>query len=137
MKYLRYILVGFFFGFGMYKLEAVSFFRIFEMFHFEAFHMYGIIISGIVIGIIVTQLFKMGKVKTIRGVEKKFQPKAKTWWRYIIGGTIFGIGWALTGVCSGMMFVLLGAGYTAFFAFIVAAMLGTFVYGLLRSYLPH
>ncbi len=137
MKFFKYIVVGFLFGFGMYKLEAISFFRIFEMFHFQSFHMYGIILGGVVLGIIITQLFEMGKIKTISGEKKTFNPKAKTWWRYIIGGTIFGMGWALTGVCSGMMFVLLGAGYTVFAVFVGAAMLGTFVYGVVRDYLPH
>ena len=73
----------------------------------------------------------------MEGEIKQFNPKAKTWWRYIIGGIIFGMGWALTGVCTGMMFVLLGAGYTVFVVFLAAAMLGTFAYGFWRKYLPH
>ena len=137
MKFFKYIAVGFLFGFGAFKAEMVSFFRIFEMFHFQSFHMYGIIITGVVLGIIITQLFKLGFVKTTQGDVKKFNPKDHTWPRYIIGGTIFGMGWALTGVCSGMMFVLMGAGYTVFAIFIASAMLGTFVYGLVREYLPH
>jgi len=137
MKFFKYIMVGFIFGFGAFKLEMVSFFRIYEMFLFQDFHMYGIIISGIAFGIIITQLFKLGFVKTSSGEKKKFNPKAHTWPRYIIGGIIFGMGWALTGVCSGMMFVLIGSGYTVFAMFIAAAMLGTFVYGLTRSHIPH
>ncbi len=130
-------MVGVIFGFGAFKCEMVSFFRIFEMFHFQSFHMYGIIISGVTLGIIITQLFKRGFVKTTTGETKVFNPKAHTWPRYIIGGIIFGMGWALTGVCSGMMFVLIGSGYTVFAIFIAAAMLGTFVYGLVREYIPH
>ncbi|HBH06071.1 MAG TPA: transporter [Flavobacteriales bacterium] len=137
MKFFKYIIVGFFFGFSMYKLEAISFFRIYEMFHFQSFHMYGIIMSAIAIGIVITQLFKRGMIKTSTGETKTFNPKAKTWMRYILGGTIFGVGWALTGVCSGMMFVLLGAGYTVFAAFLASAMLGTFFYGMAKDYLPH
>ena len=137
MKLFKYIAIGFVFGFGMWKLEAVSTFRIIEMFHFQSFHMYGIIFTGVGLGLIITQLFKKGKIKTAKHTEKKFNPKDKTWWRYIIGGTIFGAGWALTGVCSGMMFLLLGAGYTVFAVFLASAMLGTFAYGYLRKYLPH
>lgn len=137
MKFFKYIMVGVIFGFGAFKCEMVSFFRIFEMFHFQSFHMYGIIISGVTLGIIITQLFKRGFVKTTTGETKVFNPKAHTWPRYIIGGIIFGMGWALTGVCSGMMFVLIGSGYTVFAIFIAAAMLGTFVYGLVREYIPH
>ena len=107
------------------------------MFHFQSFHMYGIIFTGVGAGLIITQLFKRGKIKTIKGVDKQFNDKDRTWPRYIIGGIIFGMGWALTGVCSGMMFVLLGGGYTVFIVFLAAAMLGTFVYGMLRKWLPH
>ncbi len=137
MKVFKYILVGFLFGFGMWKLEAVSTFRIIEMFHFESFHMYGIIISGVSVSIVVTQLFKRGIIKTFKGNEHHFTPKDKAWNRYIFGGIIFGMGWALTGVCSGMMFLLLGAGYTVFAVFLGAALLGTFTYGYFRKYLPH
>jgi len=137
MKTFKYIAIGFLFGFGMWKLETVSTFRIIEMFHFQSFHMYGIIMSGVAVGLIITQLFRRGKIKTIKGKEHKFQDKDQSWPRYIIGGTLFGIGWALTGVCSGMMFLLLGAGYTVFAVFLGSALLGTFAYGYFRKWLPH
>lgn len=137
MKVFKYIVVGFVFGFGMWKLEAVSAFRIIEMFHFQSFHMYGIIMSGVAVGLVITQLFKTGKIKTIQGIEHKFNDKDKTYPRYIIGGLVFGMGWALTGVCSGMMFLLLGSGYTVFAVFLGAALLGTFAYGYFRKWLPH
>ena len=133
----KYIIIGFIFGFGMWKLEAVSAFRIIEMFHFQSFHMYGIIFSGVAVGLIITQLFKSGKVKTSEGSIHKFNDKDRSWPRYIYGGIIFGMGWALTGVCSGMMFLLLGAGYTVFAVFLASAMLGTFAYGYFRKSLPH
>jgi len=137
MKFLKYIIVGFFFGFGMWKLEAVSTFRIIEMFHFQSFHMYGIIMIGVTVGLIIIQLFKRGKVKSIKGNTVEFEDKSKEWKRYIIGGIIFGMGWALTGVCPGMMFVLGGAGYIVFVIFIAAALLGAFTYGYFRKQLPH
>lgn len=137
MKLFKYIIIGFMFGFGMWKLEAISTFRIIEMFHFQSFHMYGIIISGVTVGIIITQLFKRGKIKTTKGDTVTFNDKSREWWRYILGGIIFGMGWALTGVCSGMMFVLVGSGYTVFIVFIGAALLGTFTYGYFRKSLPH
>ncbi|PCI09916.1 MAG: transporter [Flavobacteriaceae bacterium] len=137
MKLFKYIIIGFFFGFGMWKLEAISTFRIIEMFHFQSFHMYGIIISGVSIGIVITQLFKRGKIKAVHGETVKFNDKSHEWWRYILGGIIFGMGWALTGVCSGMMFVLVGSGYTIFVVFIGAALAGTFAYGYFRKSLPH
>lgn len=137
MRVFKYILIGFVFGFGMWKLEAVSAFRIIEMFHFQSFHMYGIIMSGVGAGLIITRLFRSGKIKTIKGEPHKFNDKDKSYPRYIYGGLIFGMGWALTGVCSGMMFLLLGAGYTVFAVFLGSAMLGTFAYGYFRKWLPH
>ena len=137
MRVFKYIIIGFLFGFGMWKLEAVSTFRIIEMFHFQSFHMYGIIISGVSVGFIITYLFRTGKIKTIKGVQHKFSDKDRSWPRYLYGGLIFGVGWALTGVCSGMMFLLLGSGYTVFAVFLGASMLGTFAYGYFRRYLPH
>ena len=137
MKVFKYIVVGFLFGFGMWKLEAVSAFRIIEMFHFQSFHMYGIIMTGVGTGLIITRLFKSGVIKTAKGSVHQFSDKDKSWARYVIGGFIFGMGWALTGVCSGMMFLLLGSGYTVFAVFLGAALFGTFVYGYMRKWLPH
>jgi len=137
MRYFRYIVVGIIFGITLFKTEAVSWFRIFEMFHFQSFHMYGIIFSSVVIGIVVVQLIKRNRLKSIEGEEIVIHDKSKTIPRYIIGGFIFGLGWALAGICPGPMFILLGSGYTVLVVFLASAMLGTFVYGLLREKLPH
>ena len=137
MRMSRYIMVGILFGITLYKAEAVSWFRIYEMFHFQSFHMYGIILSAIVLGIVLVQLIKRRHLRSIEGQEITFNPKDTNWPRYIIGGFIFGLGWALAGVCPGPMFILLGSGYTVFVVFLLAAMTGTFVYGVLRKRLPH
>ncbi|MCB0602652.1 MAG: YeeE/YedE family protein [Saprospiraceae bacterium] len=137
MKMSRFIFVGILFGITLYKSEAVSWFRIYEMFNFQSFHMYGIILSAIAAGIIGVQIIKRNHLKSIEGEEIQFHDKDKTYPRYIIGGFIFGLGWALAGVCPGPMFILLGSGYTVLIVFLASAMLGTFVYGLLRKRLPH
>lgn len=133
----RFIIVGILLGMTLYKSEAASWFRIFEMFHFQSFHMYGIIGVAVVAGALWVQFAKRRHVKNVEGAEIQFSDKAKTWARYIIGGSIFGMGWALAGVCPAPMFTLLGAGYTVFVVFLLSAMTGTFIYGLLRKYLPH
>jgi uncharacterized protein len=137
MRYFKYIVIGFIFGVTMFKSEAVSWYRIFEMFHFQSFHMYGIIMVAVLSGFVITQVMKRGIIKTVKGEKVTIPNKSQEWPRYIIGGTIFGMGWALGGVCPGPMFVLLGAGWTVFAVFLASAMLGTFVYGLLRHKLPH
>jgi len=137
MRMSRYILVGILLGFILYKSEAVSWFRIYEMFRFQSFHMYGIIGSAVVAGIIIVQLIKHREMKNAAGKVITIKDKVKTYPRYLAGGFIFGIGWALAGACPAPMFILLGAGHTVFIVYLVAAMTGTFVYGLLRERLPH
>ncbi len=137
MRTLIYLFIGILFGITMFKSEAASWFRIYEMFKFESFHMYGIIGSALVIGIIVTQSIKKLKIKSFYGEKINFNPKAKSFSRYMIGGIIFGLGWALAGACPGPMFTLVGAGYIPIFIVIIASLLGTFLYGLLKGRLPH
>ena len=137
MKYITYLFVGTFFGIVMYKSEAASWFRIYEMFQFGSFHMYGIIGSALVLGIIGIQVIKRKKIKAFGNQEMQLKPKKSSLWRYLLGGIIFGLGWALAGACPGPMYVLAGAGYLSIFVVIGGALLGTFVYGLLRNKLPH
>lgn len=137
MRMSRYIFIGILLGFTLYKTEAVSFFRIFEMFHFQSFHMFGIIGTGVALGIGVVYLIRHFHLKSVEGKEIVIPPKARTYPRYILGGFIFGLGWALAGICPAPMFILMGSGYTVLVLFLAAAMTGTFVYGKFRSKLPH
>jgi len=137
MKFIKYILLGVFFGVVGTKSEFVSWFRIHEMFHFESFHMYGIIGSSVLIGVVIVALIKKRKLKSIGGDEILFKDKNKSFSRYFIGGSIFGLGWALTGACPGPIYILVGNGYVVFILVWISAVFGTFVYGLLRDKLPH
>lgn len=137
MKYLKFLVVGILFGVLMTKAEVVSWYRIYEMFKFQSFHMYGIIGSAVVLGIILIQIMKRTKMKSIEGTDINYCPKAPSIPRYLIGGIIFGLGWALTGACPGPMMVVIGNGYPIFIVMIISASLGTFVYGLVRHKLPH
>lgn len=137
MRTVFYLLIGVAFGVVMTKSEAVSWFRIQEMFRFESFHMYGIIGTAVVTGAIGVALSKRMGWKTIDGEAWKLSPKDFTVPRYLFGGTIFGLGWAMTGACPGPMFTLLGHGIWAIGLVILASVFGTYVYGLLRSRLPH
>lgn len=137
MKYLKYIGVGIIFGIMFTKAEIISWYRIYEMFRFESFHMYGVIGSAVFLSLISNQLIKKFKVKDIDGTPIVFNPKENGVTRYLIGGTIFGMGWALTGACPGPLYTLIGAG--AYMAIVVVffAMVGTFLYGVLKDKLPH
>jgi uncharacterized membrane protein YedE/YeeE len=137
MKFLKFLLVGIFFGIVLVKSEAVSWYRIFEMFKFQAFHMYGIIGSAVLLGIVFLWLLKRGNVKSIEGNPIHLAPKQRSFARYILGGSIFGLGWALAGACPGPMYVLLGTGVWSMLIVILAAVLGTFLYGFIKDQLPH
>ena len=137
MKWIKFVFVGFIFGVILSKGEIISWYRIYEMFWFESFHMYGVIGSAVVIGILGVQIIKRYDAKSIEGQVIEILPKKKSIYRYLIGGTIFGLGWAMTGACPGPMFILLGKGIYAIFIVITGAVFGTFMYGILSKYLPH
>lgn len=137
MKFVKFLIVGILFGIIMSKAEIISWYRIYEMFRFESFHMYGVIGSAVMLGLLSVQLIKKYKVKNIHGQEIKFTPKTVSVYRYLIGGTIFGLGWAMTGACPGPMFVLLGKGVWTIGIVIISATFGTFLYGLVKHKLPH
>lgn len=137
MRSTGYLIVGVFFGIVMYKSEAASWFRIYEMFQFDSIHMYGLMGSALLVGIIAVQLIKSKRLKNIEGEEIIIPDKKRSISRYIIGGIFFGLGWALAGACPGPMFVLVGAGYFPILIVIFGAVIGTWIYGLLRSKLPH
>ncbi len=137
MKLLKYIITGFIFGIVLTKSEAVSWYRIYEMFHFQSFHMYGIIGVAVFTGVIGIQIIKKLQVKDIQGnpiiIANKEQGSARYW----IGGLLFGLGWALVGACPGPIFILLGAGIWPVIFILVGALVGTFLYGVLKNKLPH
>ncbi|GGG41033.1 transporter [Croceivirga lutea] len=137
MKSVLYLLIGTFFGIVLFKSEAASWFRIYEMFQFDSFHMYGIIGSALALGILFTQLTKRKGLKSFYGEKIVIADKDKSFYRYAIGGVCFGLGWALAGACPGPMYVLIGAGYVPIIIVLASATIGTLVYGILKDKLPH
>ena len=133
---LKYAVAGMLLGIVFVKAEIISWFRIQEMFRLQSFHMYGVIGSAVVVAAISVWIIKRFNVKTFSGEKIDFTPK-----RYnkgqIIGGLIFGAGWALTGACPGPLFAQIGTGAFVVIIMILSAMAGTWVYGLFREKLPH
>lgn len=137
MKLLKFLAVGFLFGIVLTKCEAVSWYRIYEMFMFQSFHMYGIIGVAVATGLIGIQIIKRRKINDIEGFPIEIADKEKGSFRYWIGGLIFGLGWALVGSCPGPIFILIGAGFMSVGIILVGALLGTFFYGVIKDNLPH
>ena len=136
MKNIKFLIYGIIFGIILTKAEVISWFRIQEMFRFQSFHMYGIIGSAVVVGAISILLIKKFKLKSSNGENIIFPVKPYNK-GLMIGGTMFGLGWALTGACPGPIFAIIGNGYSVFIVTLLFAVLGAWVYGLLRDMLPH
>jgi len=137
MKNIKFLLIGILFGIILTKAEVVSWFRIYEMFKFQSFHMYGVIGSAVVVGIILMQLFKSQKIKNFKGKAIVVTPREKGLSKNLIGGIIFGFGWALGGACPGPMFALIGKGVVPILVVLFGATLGAFAYRGVKHKLPH
>ncbi len=137
MKFIKYLLIGVLFGVTMTKSEVISWYRIQEMFRFQSFHMYGVIGSAVGIGVVMTFLMKRFRFQTLEGVSIKEKISEKGVYRYLFGGIVFGLGWALTGACPGPMYTLIGAEMPVFIVVVASAVVGAFAYGVVRSKLPH
>ncbi|PZX48903.1 DUF6691 family protein [Algoriphagus chordae] len=135
MALVKYLILGILFGIVFVKAEIISWFRIQEMFRLDSFHMYGVIGSAIVTGIISIQLIKRMKIKSVAG-EEIIIPTKKFTKGNVIGGFIFGLGWAITGACPGPLFAQIGSGFTVVIVTLLSAIAGTWVYGKFSDKLP-
>jgi len=135
-KELKYLFIGMLFGIVLVKSEVVSWFRIQEMFRFQAFHMYGVIGVAVMVGAISVQLIRRLDIRSTDGRKIDLTPKPFTKGN-LIGGILFGLGWSMTGACPGPIYSLIGMGYLVFIVVLISAVLGTFVYGVLKDRLPH
>ncbi|MBD3750197.1 MAG: YeeE/YedE family protein [Sphingobacteriales bacterium] len=131
----KYLIVGIVFGIVFVKAEIISWFRIQEMFRLDSFFMYGVIGTAVVVGAISVFIIKKFNIKTIQGETVIFHPK-KFNKGQIIGGLIFGLGWAITGACPGPLFAQIGSGFLAIIVTLLSAIAGTWVYGKFRDSLP-
>ena len=135
MKNLKYLLVGTFFGLVLTKSEAISWYRMQEMFRFESFHMFGIFMTAIPVGALSLLIIRKYNFKTIEGSAIEM-PTKKYHSGIIIGSLIFGFGWALTGACPGPIYAQIGTGSLVTIATLAAALAGALSYEYLKKYLP-
>lgn len=133
----RFLLIGVLFGVALTQGEVVSWYRIAEMFQFDSFHMYGVIGSAVVLGAVFLRIAQSRNWQSIAGKPFDVFRYQGNWKRYLLGGTIFGAGWAMTGACPGPMFILAGAGIWPILVAILGGILGTLAYAAVRKHLPH
>ncbi|MDR3739705.1 MAG: YeeE/YedE thiosulfate transporter family protein [Terracidiphilus sp.] len=133
-----YLILGVLFGIVLTRAEVLSWFRIQEMFHFQSFRMYGIIGSAVVTAALSLALLKQLNIRSVNGEPIAVPPKTLgSGVRYAAGGTIFGVGWALTGACPGPVVALIGNGVSVMLVALFSALAGTWIYGWLKPHLPH
>ena len=136
MTYVVVLLLGIFFGMLLTNGEVISWFRIQEMFYFDSFHMYGVMGSAVIVGALAMIVLRKLQLRAASGAPIVVEPKELNKGT-VIGGLLFGVGWAFTGACPGPLYALAGSGYGAFFLALLSAIGGSFVYGLLHEKLPH
>ena len=135
---MRFLITGIAFGFVLTKAEAISWFRIQEMFRLESIHMYGLLATAIAVAFVTTRAMRAAGMRAMTGEPIALEPKQfGRGTRYWAGGLVFGLGWAITGACPGPLFALVGAGLSSYVVVIAGALAGTWTYGLLRPRLPH
>ena len=136
--WLAHLVVGTLFGVLLTKTEVISWFRIQEMFRFQSFHMYGVIGSAVAVGALSLFIIRKLGLRTVRGGPISIPPKEMgRGFRVAIGGTLFGLGWGMTGACPGPIYALIGNGVTVMLVVLASALAGTWVYGHVRHLLPH
>ena len=135
-KNIIYLLIGTIFGIALFKGEAVSWYRMQEMFRFQGFQIFGILMTAIPVSAMTILLMRKCKIKTLDGEQINI-PKKKFNWGYVYGSVLFGIGWGFTGLCPGPIYVQIGSGALIACISLVFALGGTWVYSLIRERLPH
>lgn len=136
LQYANVLLVGLVFGVVLTKSEVISWFRIQRMFRLEEAHVYLVMASAIAVGALSLWVLKRYQLKSLQGEaikikEKPFQKGV------ILGGLIFGMGWAITGACPGPIYAQLGSGETLALLTFAGAFIGSYLYAYVRPHLPH
>ena len=131
------LVIGIYFGIVLTESQAVSWYRIQEMFYFKSFHMYGLLGSAIATGAISLWIIKKFNIKSINNNPIEVKEKPFQWKANFGGGLIFGLGWGLTGACSAPLFITIGLDWKIGLILLIGALIGTYLYALLKDKIPH
>ena len=133
---IKYFSIGFLFGLALIKGEAISWYRMQEMFHFQGFQIFGFFFTAVPTAALCIFIIRKLNINTING--KIITPKKKLLNKgTVFGSAIFGVGWGLTGACPGPIYVQIGSGYIISVVLLLSALAGTWVYAFFRERLPH
>lgn len=136
LTFFNVFCVGSLLGVIFIKTEVARWQRIHEMFLFQDSRMYLIICTAIAVAGVTMRVLKRLGVKSVEGKPIEYSPKPFHK-GVVLGGVLFGVGWALAGACPGPIYAQLGAGEPmALFTF-AGALSGMFCYAAAKPYLPH
>lgn len=127
------LLTGIFFGIVLVKSEVASWTRIQAMFRFEEAHLYLVMASAVAVASLAVLLINRLGLRTVEGepilyLDKPFNRGT------IIGGVLFGMGWAVTGACPGSVYAQVGSGATmALFTF-AGVFIGATLYAVFHEW---
>jgi uncharacterized membrane protein YedE/YeeE len=123
-----YVLIGTVFGFILSRSGAADYNYIQGMFLLEEFQLYGILATGVAIAAPGVWLIKR-RGRTLLGrpvvVERKPFNRGN-----VPGGLLFGVGWAITGMCPGPILVNIGEGKVYALAALTGALAGAALFGV-------
>jgi len=124
-----HLIFGIAFGFVLSRSGASDYGVVQGMFLFEDFRLYGII--GVAVAILAPGLWLLKRHGQTLGGAALSVPKKARHRGNVLGGALFGIGWSLTGMCPGPVFVNIGEGKLYAWAALAGALVGTALFGAL------
>lgn len=128
---MLFLILGTAFGFVLSRSGAADFGYVQKMFLFQDMQLYGIIgVAVAVAGPGLWLLSRYGRSATGERLVFATKPFHRG---SIVGGALFGVGWALTGMCPGPIFVNIGEGKLYAIAALAGALTGTWLYGRMHG----
>lgn len=125
-----FLLFGVAFGFVLSRAGASDYDVVQGMFRFETFQLYGVI--GTAVAVTAPGLWWLKRRgRSVFGGPIRLSsrpPHAGN----VVGGLLFGAGWAVTGMCPGPIFVALGEGKLYALGALAGALTGAALFGLVR-----
>ena len=126
---LLYLLFGTAFGFVLSRSGAADYDYVQGMFLFEKFQLYGIIGTAVAVTAPGLWLLKR-RGRTAFGEPLTVKPKPRHPGN-VLGGVLFGAGWAITGMCPGPILVNIGEGKLYALGALAGVLCGTTLFGVL------
>ena len=132
LRKIGYLAAGIFFGFSLSRSGASHYNYIHYMFTGEDLKLALLMGTAIIVGALSMFLLKALGNKDVNGKEIRINRKPFNK-NTIIGGIIFGIGWAVSGACPGTVLAQIGEGKVLGLVTFSGMLFGTYIYARIRE----